>query len=149
MLQDFKNIVEVLGYGLEGLGVFVIVIGSLWACARYLLQRGPFLHSARAYHELRQRVGRVIIIGLEFMIAGDIIRTVVVTYTFESLGALAIIILIRSFLSMTLFLEIEGRWPWQPPIPEDEDTDRPVEKALDKSALSDPAAERGGAGGLR
>ena len=66
-----------------------------------------------AYRELRSDVGRSIVLGLEFLIAGDIIRTVTVTQTLESVGVLVVIVLIRSFLTVTLQLEIEGRWPWQ------------------------------------
>ncbi len=66
-----------------------------------------------AYREFRSDVGRSIVLGLEFLIAGDIIRTVTVTQTLESVGVLVVIVLIRSFLTITLELEIEGRWPWQ------------------------------------
>ena len=60
--------------------------------------------------------GRSIILGLEFLIAGDIIRTVVVADTLENVAVLGLIILIRTFLSVTLHLEVEGRWPWQAEI---------------------------------
>ncbi|MBH0200142.1 MAG: DUF1622 domain-containing protein [Nitrospira sp.] len=66
-----------------------------------------------AYREFRSEVGRSIILGLEFLIAGEIIRTVTVTQTLESVGVLVVIVLIRSLLTLTLDLEIEGRWPWQ------------------------------------
>ena len=69
----------------------------------------------------RQGLGRAILLGLEFLVAGDIIRTVGVSPTFTSVGVLAIIVLIRTFLSFELELEIDGRWPWQrqekPPTP--------------------------------
>ena len=58
-------------------------------------------------------MGRSIILGLEFLIAGDIVRTVIVADTFENVAVLGLIILIRAFLSVTLHLEVEGRWPWQ------------------------------------
>ena len=58
-------------------------------------------------------MGRSILLGLELLVAADIIRTVAVTPTFESVGVLAIIVLIRTFLSFSLELEITGRWPWQ------------------------------------
>lgn len=66
-----------------------------------------------AYRTYRRQLGRSIILGLEFLIAGDIIRTVVVADTLENIAVLGLIILIRSFLSITLHLEVEGRWPWQ------------------------------------
>jgi uncharacterized membrane protein len=61
----------------------------------------------------RQDLGRAILLGLEFLIAGDIIRTVVVAPTLENVMILALIVVIRTFLSMALQLEVEGRWPWQ------------------------------------
>lgn len=65
------------------------------------------------YRSYRQSLGRSILLGLELLVAADIIRTVAVTPTFESVGVLAIIVLIRTFLSFSLELEITGRWPWQ------------------------------------
>ena len=65
------------------------------------------------YRLYRQLLGRSILLGLELLVAADIIRTVAVTPTFETVGVLAIIVLIRTFLSFSLELEITGRWPWQ------------------------------------
>ncbi len=112
MLETFKNVVEAIGWTLEGIGVIVVVIGSTVGLARYLHEM-RLDDGGRSYYHLRQRIGRSIIIGLEFLIAGDIIRTVVVQHSLQSLTALAIIIALRTFLSLTLFLEVEGRWPWQ------------------------------------
>lgn len=65
------------------------------------------------YRRYRQGVGRAILLGLEFLVAADIIRTVGVSPTFTGVGVLAVIVLVRTFLSMTLELELSGRWPWQ------------------------------------
>ena len=65
------------------------------------------------YHRYRKRLGRSILLGLELLVAADIIRTVAVAPTFESVGVLGLIVLIRTFLSFSLELEITGRWPWQ------------------------------------
>ncbi len=65
------------------------------------------------FQDLRQLVGRGILLGLEFLIAADIIYTVAVDLTYESIGVLAIVIIIRTFLSFTLEVELTGRWPWQ------------------------------------
>lgn len=115
MLETFKTVVSAVGWTLEGVGVLVIVIGSVIAIARFLGQYRLDDERGRAYQDFRVRLGRSILVGLEFLIAGDIIRTVVVDPTFEALGGLAIIIFLRILLSLSLFLEIEGRWPWQPP----------------------------------
>ncbi|MEO7863250.1 MAG: DUF1622 domain-containing protein, partial [Nitrospirales bacterium] len=64
-----------------------------------------------------QGLGRAIVLGLEFLVAGDIIRTVVVAPTLANVVVLGLIVLIRTFLSMALELELEGRWPWTPKKP--------------------------------
>jgi uncharacterized membrane protein len=69
--------------------------------------------SDNAYRRFRQSLGRAILLGLELLVAADIIRTVAVSPTFRSAGVLAIVVLIRTFLSMSLEVELEGRWPWQ------------------------------------
>jgi len=112
MLDDIKQWFAVAGYIIEAVGVATIVIGCLLSggwFTRHLRQMGRLI----AYQELRRNIGRAIVLGLEFLIAGDIIRTVTVSPTFESVVVLAVIVLIRAFLTMTLTLEIEGRWPWQ------------------------------------
>jgi uncharacterized membrane protein len=67
---------------------------------------------ADGYGDLRRGLGKTIILGLEFLIAGDIIRTVAVSHTVQSVAVLGVIVLIRAFLSFTLESGIEGRWPW-------------------------------------
>lgn len=118
MIEQFKTVVEAIGWTLEGVGVAVVVIGSAVALSRYLMEL-RLDDAGRSYHHLRKRLGRSIIIGLEFLIAGDIIRTVVVEHSLQSLASLAIIIALRTFLSLTLFLEVEGRWPWQRAVEEE------------------------------
>lgn len=66
------------------------------------------------FQELRLRMGRGILLGLEILIAADIITTVAVDLTFESVGVLGLIVAIRTFLSFSLEMELTGRWPWQP-----------------------------------
>jgi uncharacterized membrane protein len=94
-------------------GIAIIVIGALLAfyaaCVMYLRDRD----FATAYHALRTQLGRAILLGLEILVAADIIGTVVVEPTFRSIGVLAGIVVIRTFLSFSLEVEINGRWPWQ------------------------------------
>ncbi len=115
--MQFVEFVSIVGYAIEAAGVLVIVIGALVSTAFYLRS---FRHEAAgvAYSTYRRQLGRSIILGLEFLIAGDIIRTVIVANTLENVAILGLIILIRSFLGVTLHLEVEGRWPWQQ-APED------------------------------
>jgi uncharacterized membrane protein len=112
MLNDIKQWFALAGYVIEAVGVATIVIGCMLSGA-WFVRRLRHLERLVAYQELRRDVGRAIVLGLEFLIAGDIIRTVTVSPTFESVVVLAVIVLIRAFLTMTLTLEIEGRWPWQ------------------------------------
>ncbi len=110
--MHFKDIISVPGYGIEAVGVLVIIAGCLVASTRFLIHYREQAEGV-AYRAYRRQLGRSIILGLEFLIAGDIIRTVVVADTLANVAVLGLIILIRSFLSVTLFLEVEGRWPWQ------------------------------------
>jgi uncharacterized membrane protein len=107
-----KDWFDVAGYVVEAAGVLTILAGALLATG-WFLARLRSMTKLEAYREFRSDVGRSIVLGLEFLIAGDIIRTVTVTQTLESVGVLVVIVLIRSFLTVTLELEIEGRWPWQ------------------------------------
>ncbi len=66
------------------------------------------------YTDFRHRVGRALLLGLEILVAADIIRTVVLEPTVANVLVLGLLVLIRTFLSWSLVLEIEGRWPWQP-----------------------------------
>ena len=110
--MQFTDIISLAGYGIETVGVLVVLIGSAIASIAYLR---TFRRQAEgvAYRTFRRQLGRSIILGLEFLIAGDIIRTVIVADTLENIAILGLIILIRTFLSVTLHLEVEGRWPWQ------------------------------------
>ncbi|SFU65533.1 DUF1622 domain-containing protein [Halomonas korlensis] len=98
---------------MEIIGIFIIA-----GYAFYALIVEPLLLKKRGqtetiFREVRQRLGRGILLGLEFLVAADIIHTVAVELTFETVGILAIIVLIRTFLSFTLEVELSGRWPWQ------------------------------------
>lgn len=111
MTFDFRQIMNVTGLTLDGVGVLIVAVGSLFSVVRFLLRRG--VDFTESYRLLRESVGRAILLGLEFLVAGDIIRSVVVDPTVLKIVTLGMIVLIRTFLSMTLQLEVEGRWPWQ------------------------------------
>ena len=114
--MTFQEILERVGQAADATGVGVIVVGitvaSVVALAA-LLRRDP-----GTYEDYRRRLGRSILLGLEILVAADIIRTVAVTPTLASVAVLAVIVLIRTFLSFSLELEITVRWPWQKPSPE-------------------------------
>lgn len=94
--------------GVEALGVLVILAGILHAGFRYL--RAP--RDLSSYRTLRATMGRAILLGLELMVAADIIYTVAVEPTLDTVLVLGVIVLIRTFLSLSLEVEISGRWPW-------------------------------------
>lgn len=114
--MQFIEIISIAGYAIEAVGVLVILAGSAVASFGFL-RSYRLTAEGVAYTTFRRALGRSIILGLEFLIAGDIIRTVVVADTLENVAILGLIILMRTFLSVTLHLEIEGRWPWQPEKP--------------------------------
>ena len=109
--MDFSQAVELAGKGMDTAGVVVLVIGAVVAAVRAV--RSARRHVQGTYRQFRQQLGRTILLGLELLVAADIIRTVAVTPTLSSVLVLGLIVLIRTFLSFSLELEITGRWPWQ------------------------------------
>ena len=107
-----REFVETVGWIIDLVGVAIIVIGAILATGAFGLTLRT-RNLADAYRIYRISLGRAILLGLEFLVAADIIRTVAVSPTFESVGVLAALIGVRTFLSFTLELELEGRWPWQ------------------------------------
>jgi uncharacterized membrane protein len=103
------SFIRVVGSGIEVFGVVVIVIGIAWSTYRQLRQ--PVSEQDSDVYKIR--IGRSLLLGLEVLVAADIVETVAHELTFLSLGLLAGLVLVRTFLSWTLVLEIEGRWPWQ------------------------------------
>jgi uncharacterized membrane protein len=110
--MTFAEVIDRVGQVMDGAGVGIIVVGALAATVRYL-QTYRRSTTPPAFRVYRQALGRAVLLGLEFLVAGDIIRTVATDFTYRALGLLAVIILIRTFLSIELEMEIEGRWPWQ------------------------------------
>ena len=109
-IEMFRNVVEQVGLAIDAAGVLVVVAGIVMAAIRLLTQ--PSAPMGR-YKQFRQDLGRGILLGLEFLVAADIIRTVAVTPTLESVMVLGLIVVIRTFLSLALQMEVEGRLPWQ------------------------------------
>jgi len=97
----------------EAVGVAIIVTGAVVASGMFLVGGFGGVGWPAAFRLYRANLGRAILLGLELLVAADIIGTVAVTPSFSNLGILAAIVLIRTFLSVALEVEIEGRWPWQ------------------------------------
>lgn len=110
-LDDIDHAIGIVGMVGDLAGVSIIAIGLVAVTIRFL--RGLAADDPEAYTTYRGGIGRTLLLGLEFLVAADIIRTVATTPTFTSVGVLAAIVAIRTFLSWSLQLEIEGRWPWQ------------------------------------
>lgn len=102
-----------VAHGLELAGIGVILIGVAIATVVYLTSSLRLRDLTPGYPVYRANLGRGILLGLELLVAADIIATVTAPLTFESVGLLGLIVLIRTFLSVSLETEIEGRWPWQ------------------------------------
>lgn len=111
--MGFQEIMETVGLAIDATGVAVIAVGvvaSLWLFGLHALRKRDIF---QAWTRSRQVLARSILLGLEFLVAADIVRTVAITPTFTSVGVLGLIVLIRTFLSLALEVETEGRWPWQ------------------------------------
>jgi uncharacterized membrane protein len=110
-MSSIETLLGVAGNIIETIGVIAIIAGFLLSSAWYgarLRRMSPL----EAYRRYRQDLGRSIMLGLEFLIAGDIIRTIIVEQTLSSAATLAVIVAIRIVLSLSLEFEIEGRGPW-------------------------------------
>jgi uncharacterized membrane protein len=109
--MTFIETVETVGKVIDGVGVAIIALGTVLAAG---IAAGQLLRkSGDAYRIFRNQLGRSILLGLEFLVAADIIRTVAITPNAQSVAVLAGIVAIRTFLSFSLEVEITGRWPWQ------------------------------------
>lgn len=111
-MDQLHALIELLARALEYLGVAVILAGVVVATTVFL-RRGAREGWRNAYAGFRANLGRGILLGLELLVGADIIGTITAPLTFESLGLLGLVVLIRTFLSFSLETEIEGCWPWQ------------------------------------
>ena len=111
--MEFKHTAELIGTAFEVAGVAVLVMGSILAFGRYIITLVRLRDGPAAYRGLRLYLGRSIVLGLELLVAADIIRSVAIEPTFASVGVLGLIVLVRTFLSWSLEVEINGEWPWQ------------------------------------
>lgn len=107
---DFSQFSQTVGSWLDVVGVFVVLGGVIAASLRALVR---WFEDKPIYKTYRHHLGRSILLGLEFLVAGDIIRSVAGNLELGSVVALALIVLIRSLLAFEFEMEVEGRWPWQ------------------------------------
>jgi uncharacterized membrane protein len=128
--MDYDHVIARIGEVIDGAGVAVIAVGMLVNAG--IAAVGLSRNQANTYGRFREQLGRTILLGLELLVAGDIVRTVATQPTLADVAVLAIIVVIRTFLSFSLHVELTGRWPWQ------KNTD-----------LLPPELPRYGCGGLR
>ncbi len=106
-----RELIETAANGIEMLAVVVIVGGILLGLGRYPFhRRAP---DGGAYRELKNGIGSSLLLGLEFLVAADVIRTVALDPTLANVAALGLLVVIRTFLSWALLVELQGRWPWK------------------------------------
>jgi uncharacterized membrane protein len=114
VLEYIRAAMEWTALGIEILGAVVIVAGVL----RIMVTRGAVsflfkLDERGAYREYKRQMGRSLMLGLDFLVAGDVIKTVALEPTLVNLAVLGLLVVVRTFLSWSLVVEIEGHWPWQ------------------------------------
>jgi uncharacterized membrane protein len=109
--MDYNHAMVTIGEVVDAAGVAVIAVGTAIATGVAAIQLAR--RETGIYRGFRQQLGRTILLGLELLVAGDIIRTVATQPTFTSVAILGLIVLIRTFLSFSLEVELTGRWPWQ------------------------------------
>ncbi len=111
-MEQVHQIITLLARGLEIAGV-VIILGGVVLATGIFVRQGRQDNWRDAYERYRANLGRGILLGLELLVGADIIGTITAPLTFESVGLLGLVVLIRTFLSFSLETEIEGCWPWQ------------------------------------
>lgn len=114
LVENIRGTIEWAALGIEILGAAVIVAGVLRVAitrgtVRFLLR----LDEPGAYRSYKHQIGRSLLLGLEFLVAADVVRTVALDPTLNRVAVLGLLILVRTFLGWSLAVEIEGRWPWQ------------------------------------
>lgn len=111
--MDVRHPIEWTELAFEAAGVLVLVVGAIAALLSYAAALLNKRDGPNAYQQLRRGLGRAILLGLEFLVAADIIRSVALDPTFVTIGVLGLLVLVRTFLSWSLEVEIEGQWPWR------------------------------------
>ena len=111
MIATLAHYIDLIAKIVEIIGVLIMFFGLFFAFYRGIRLTGGFNHET--YIEIRQTVGKSILLGLEVLIAADIMATVVTEPTLRSVLVLGFIVLIRTFLSLSLQVELEGKFPWQ------------------------------------
>lgn len=113
LLASLKNAIEVAATLIELLAVGIIVVAVVAATVVYVRRLVHRTAGLPGYEQYKVRLGRALLLGLEILVAADIVRTVALEPSLTNIGILGVLVLIRTFLSWSLVVEIEHRWPWQ------------------------------------
>jgi uncharacterized membrane protein len=97
----------------EAIAVMVLIVGAVLSIGRFVIQVFQRTDRHEVYRNFREGFGLSMLLAVDLLVAADIILTVIIDLTFETLGMLALLVLIRTFLHFVLELEVSGRWPWQ------------------------------------
>ncbi len=111
--SDILAWIEIAALAIEVLAVVIIIVAIFYSTARFLVQAAARRGLEERYDQLKISLGRSLLLGLEILVAADIVRTVALEATLQSVAVLGLLVLIRTFLSWALVVEIEGRWPWK------------------------------------
>ena len=115
--EALDSVIRAIGTAVEVGGVAMLVLTAIVATLLLFRDWRRERAFAAAYKAYRRNLGRGILLGLEFLVAGDVVRTVALETTLNNVAVLGLLVLVRTFLAWTLAVEIEGRWPWQPKPP--------------------------------
>jgi len=131
VVGNIRTVIEWAALGIEILGALVIVAGVMRVAitrgtVRYLYQ----LDKPGAFESYKHQMGRSLLLGLEFLVAGDVVRTVALEPTLTNVAVLGLLVLIRTFLAWSLAVEIERRWPWQARTEKDTPVEHDSRKGL-------------------
>ncbi len=108
--MDFEDVMDLVARAFEVLGVAILVLGALASIVRAVARRET---GRKFYRSVRTDFGHTLLLGLEVLVAADIVKTVAVDSTLESVAILGILVLVRTLLSISLDAEIDGVWPWR------------------------------------
>jgi uncharacterized membrane protein len=117
VLETIHQAVGWAALGIEALAVAVVVTGVLLVAFRFGTIRYLFhVHTSREYESYKQQLGKPLLLGLEMFVAADVVRMAALDFTLNNVLVLGLLVLVRTLLSWSMFVEIEGRWPWQPGV---------------------------------
>ncbi|NJN81912.1 MAG: DUF1622 domain-containing protein [Caldilineaceae bacterium] len=117
--QNILNIIELVALVIEVIAVTIIVLAVFFGLFRYIRHLSKARHGTdERFANYKATLGHALLLGLEILVAADIIKTVALETTLESVSVLGLLVIIRIFLGWSLMVEIDGRWPWQAARPE-------------------------------